>query len=150
MLEKKRFSKKINYSVIKGLFEDGEAEEQDDDDDLLLGSKPVRGKVGGGVQKAPSVARGERIEYASFGARAATPSRSRMSSVAPSARGRSVSVAPRVEPEIEEEDEEEEEEEEEERPARRRPVAAIEEEDGTEDWKTLIAQSKGQEEEVYY
>lgn len=146
MLEKKRFSKKINYSVIKGLFEDGEAEEQDDDDDLMLGSKPARGKVGGGVQKVPSVARGERIEYASFGARAATPSRSRMSSVAPSARGRSVSVAPRVEPEIEEEEEEEEDYR---LPARRAPVAVIEEVP-EEEWRTMMAQAKPQEEERYY
>ncbi|KAM0752536.1 BRF1-domain-containing protein [Meredithblackwellia eburnea MCA 4105] len=116
MLTKKRFSKKINYAAIDGLF--GNAKDDDDDgtDEPLLGRSHGR--------SGTPVARGKAILIPnptfSGSSRAGTPARSRMSSEVPTPsttnRVGAVSGPPVVEEDEADPEEEEEEEEEEQAP----------------------------------
>ncbi|KAL8293709.1 hypothetical protein RQP46_000410 [Phenoliferia psychrophenolica] len=135
MFTKKRFSKKINYAAINGLFGGGKEGEDDGIDEPILGKAhgaPANARKRGATVD-PSIARGKAIAIPmpTFAKRAGTP---RQASEAPAAPAKKQSV-PVPEPEPESGDEEpevvvEEEEEEEEIPEWRRMMAGGGDDDG--------------------
>ncbi|KAK4704857.1 transcription factor IIIB 90 kDa subunit, partial [Phenoliferia sp. Uapishka_3] len=127
MLTKKRFSKKINYAAINGLFGTSKEGEDDGIDAPILGKAPSGPGNTRGQRTGTPVARGTAIQIRmpTFAARAATPS----SATRPAAEvveAAAASAEPESEPE-------------EEAPAHVEEVEEMEEaEEEEEEWRTMM------------